>query len=217
MDKQALATFIDHTILKVDTSLQEINKLCKEAIKYQFASVCIPPYFVSEAKDLLIDSTVKVSTVVGFPMGFNNTAAKVEEIKRVALNGADEIDAVINITALLNKDWNFVKNDIESMVNACHIHGKIAKIIIETAYLRSGDMSKLAKICSDAHANFVKTSTGFASSGADVEDILKLRKLLPAEIKIKASGGIKNKTSALKMIKAGADRIGTSSAILIIS
>ena len=201
---------IEHTILKADTSLEEVSKLCTEAIKHKFFGVCVPPYFVKAAAQNLKGSEVKIVTVVGFPLGYNTTPAKVEEARKAIDEGADEIDMVINVAALKNGDFNFVVNDIQSVATLVHLKGNKLKVIIETALLTEEEKLKACEICAEVNVDFVKTSTGFAKSGASVEDVKLLRANLPAKIKIKASGGIKTKEQASALVKAGADRIGTS-------
>jgi deoxyribose-phosphate aldolase len=201
---------IEHTILKADTSAEEIKNLCTEALEHKFFGVCVPPYFVKLAAQSLKDSEVKIVTVIGFPLGYNTTPAKVEEARKAIDEGADEIDMVMNIAALKNGNFNFVLNDIQSVGTLVQLKSKKLKVIIETALLTEEEKLKACEICTEAAVDFVKTSTGFAKSGATVEDIKLLRANLPAKIQIKASGGIKTKEQAEALVKAGADRIGTS-------
>ena len=205
-----ISTKIEHTILKADTSAKEVAVLCEEAMKHNFFGVCVPPYFVKTAAHLLKDSAVKIVTVVGFPLGYNTTPAKVEEVRKAIDEGVDEIDMVLNIAALKNGDFNFVLNDIQSVATLVQLKSKKLKVIIETALLTQEEKLKACEICTEVDVDFVKTSTGFAKSGATVEDIKFLRANLPSKIKIKASGGIKTKEQARELVKAGADRIGTS-------
>ena len=202
---------IEHTILKADTALKEIESLCKEAIDYGFFAVCVPPYFVKYASLMLKNSEVKVITVVGFPLGYNTTPAKVEEARKAMDEGAAEIDMVMNIAALKKGDNNFVLNDILSVTTLVQLKGCKLKVIIETAMLSQSEKITACEICAKVGVDFVKTSTGFASSGAKVEDIKLMRKILPSSIKIKASGGVKTKDQAIKLLEAGADRLGASS------
>lgn len=202
---------IEHTILKADTSFQEIERLCKEAIKHEFVGVCVPPYFVKDAYILLKKSNIKVVTVAGFPLGYNTTPAKVEEARKAIDEGAEEIDMVMNVTALKKGDINFVTNDIQSVATLVQLKGCKLKVIIETAILSKQEKIKACEICAKVGVDFVKTSTGFAASGAKVEDIELMRRELPKKIMIKASGGIKTKEQALALVNAGADRLGTSS------
>ena len=202
---------IEHTILKPDTMESDIKKLCEEAIEHGFFGVCVPPYFVKLASIILKDSSIKIVTVAGFPLGYNTTPAKVEEARKAMDEGAHEIDMVMNIAALKNNDLNFVQNDIQSVATLVQLKGCKLKVIIETALLSNDEKVKACEICAKVGVDFVKTSTGFASSGAKLKDIELMRKNLPASIKIKASGGIKTKEQAKDLVKAGADRLGTSS------
>ncbi|RMD73080.1 MAG: deoxyribose-phosphate aldolase [Bacteroidetes bacterium] len=207
---------IDHTLLKPDTTEQDVARLCAEARQYGFGAVCIPPFYVKHAVEQLEgEEDIKVATVIGFPMGYSATAAKVEEIKRAIDEGAHELDVVINLCAVKNGNWNFVRNDIDSMTRAAHLHGRIIKVILETALLTDAEIEKLAAICTDVAPDFVKTSTGFNGGGATVEVVRKLRSLLPDHIQIKASGGIRDAATMQQMLEAGATRIGTSSGVAI--
>lgn len=212
-----LAHFIDHTLLKPDCTLSEIKQLCEEALQHQFAAVCIPPYYVKDANNILEKSEVKVSTVIGFPMGYASTPSKVEEIKRAIDEGADEMDAVINICAVRNQNWNFIRNEMESLATACHMRGKILKVILETGLLSEAEIIKLCEVAADAQADYVKTSTGYLGQGATVEVVQLMRKVLPAVIKIKASGGIRDRQFAEQLVAAGANRLGSSSGIAILA
>lgn len=212
-----LKKYIEHTILKADTSKKDIIKLCQEAIANDFFGVCVPPYFVKTAQEALKDSKVKIVTVIGFPLGYSSTPSKVEEVKRALDEGAEEIDMVINIAALKDKDYVYVANDINSLTTLVHIKGCKIKVIIETALLTEEEKLKALEICEASNVDFVKTSTGFAQAGAQVADIELMRKTLSKKIKIKASGGIKTKEQALALIKAGADRIGASSSVEIVA
>ena len=211
-----LNNFIDHTKLGAHLTRAEIAQLCQEAAENNFAAVCIPPYFVAQCHKLLAQTTVKTCTVVGFPLGYSTIAAKITEIKKALDDGAQEIDAVINLAALANGDWRTLTNELESMTNTCHFQDKIIKIIIETAYLTQADYAPLTEICIKTGVDFVKTSTGFAPTGADVASVRQLRLLLPETIKLKASGGIKTKEQAQQLITAGASRIGTSCGLQLI-
>lgn len=211
-----LAHSIDHTILKPETTVEDIKDKCQEALENGFAAVCIPPYFVHDAASLLENSQVKISTVIGFPMGYSAVSAKVEEIKKAVNNGADELDAVINICAVKGGNWNFIKNEIESLTTACHMKGKILKLIIETGMLSESEIRHLCEISIGADVDYIKTSTGMNGPGASVEVVRLLRELLPKSIKIKASGGIRDRAFAEQLLQAGADRIGTSSGVQIV-
>ncbi len=212
-----IATLIDHTYLRADCSTADVKVLCSEAIRYGFKSVCIPPYYIFQAKKILGDSRIKICSVIGFPMGYSTTRAKVEEIKRACNDGVDELDVVVNISAIKNNDWNTVRNDIESTTMISHLKGKKIKLIIEMGLLEEEEIVKVVDLASRAGVDFIKTATGFNNTITTPEDIRHLRKLLPLTIKIKASGGIRTKEEAIAMIKAGADRIGTSSGVRIVA
>lgn len=211
-----LASYIDHTLLKADTSEAEIEQLCNEAKEYNFAAVCVPPYFVRKCKQWLKDSDVKIATVVGFPLGYAHTPAKVEEARRAIDEGANEIDMVINIIALKANDLNYLKNELTSAATIVQLRGGKLKVILETGLLTQEEMLRACKLCTELSVDYVKTSTGFIEKGATVEDVKFLRANLPKSIKIKASGGIKTKEDAEALIKAGADRIGTSRGVALV-
>lgn len=211
-----LNQYIEHTLLKADTKKKEIEKLCAEAIQFNFFGVCVPPYFVKTAKNCLKNSTVKIVTVVGFPLGYASTPAKVEEAKKALDEGAHEIDMVINITAVKNEDYNYVSNDIQSLCTIVQLKGGKLKVIIETAMLTKAQKIKACEICNDIGVDFVKTSTGFAKSGVSIEDVKIIKQNVSPKIKIKASGGIKTKEFAIQLIEAGASRLGTSSGVELI-
>ena len=211
-----IAASIDHTILKPDTTYAEVEQLAKEAIEHGFAAICVPPYFAQDAVQLVEGKGVKVATVVGFPFGYSPTSAKVDEVKSCLDKGVDEIDAVVNIAAIKNQKWAYVTNDIQSITTAAHLQGKIVKIIIETGMLTPAEIGKLCEICTTAEVDYVKTSTGFNGQGATVEVVRQLRSLLPENIKIKASGGIRTREFALELLEAGASRIGTSVGVQLI-
>lgn len=211
-----LASYIDHTILKADCTLEDVKRICKEAIQYHFPAVCVPPFYIKQAADFLADSTVKVATVIGFPMGYSATVAKVEEIKRAIDEGVSEVDVVVNICAIKSGMWNYVKNDIDSVVMAAHLRGKIVKIIFETGLLSPTEIRNLCDICLETRPDFVKTSTGFNGEGATVEIVNLLKEMLQDKVKIKASGGIRTKSDAVRLIEAGARRLGSSAGVSIV-
>ena len=210
-----LNSYIDHTNLKKDALIEDIEKLCEEAMKYHFASVCVYPYFVKAVSEYLKGSNVEICTVVGFPNGMNTTNVKVYEAIDAIENGATEIDMVINISALKNKEYDYIKNEIEEIRDA--IGGKTLKVIIETCLLTEEEIVKMVEICNDTFVNFIKTSTGFDKEGAKVEDIELINKHKGAVLEIKASGGIRDIETAEAMIKAGATRIGTSSGVKLMN
>ena len=209
-----LNSYIDHTNLKKDALGDDIIKLCDEAVKYHFASVCVYPYFVKACKEYLKDSTVNVCTVVGFPNGMNTSNTKVYEAIDAVENGADEIDMVINISAVKDKNYDYVKQEIEEVRDA--INGKVLKVIIEECLLTDEEIIKLTEICNDAYVHFIKTSTGFDKSGATLHTVELINKHKGELLEIKASGGIKTEKEATEFVNAGASRIGTSNSIKII-
>ena len=206
--------FIDHTNLKQDATKEDIKKLCEEAISYDFMSVCVNPDFVKFASDLLLDSEVKVCTVIGFPLGASTTRTKIFETKDALKNGADEIDMVINVSALKDKNYDLVKNEIASIKKVCKKH--ILKVILETCLLTDEEIVAACKLAKEARADFVKTSTGFSKGGATVEAVKLMRETVKDSMGVKASGGIKTHEDLIKMIDAGANRIGTSSGTKIL-
>lgn len=214
MDKKQLAKMIDHTNLKPEATSKEIKKLCEEALQYNFASVCVNPTRVKEAYEMLKDSEVKVCTVIGFPLGATTTKVKVFETKDAIENGATEVDMVINIGRLKEKDYDFVKQDIKSVVDAAK--GKaLTKVIIETCLLTDEEKVAACKIAKEVGADFVKTSTGFSTGGALKEDIKLMRETVGQELGVKASGGVRTLEDAKAMIENGATRIGASASIKI--
>ncbi|MBS4015943.1 MAG: deoxyribose-phosphate aldolase [Candidatus Latescibacteria bacterium] len=208
-----LNKYIDHTILKPEASERDVRKLCAEAKEYDFATVFVNPYYVPLAKRLLKKTDVKVGCAIGFPLGATTTEVKVLETLQAIKNGADEIDMVINIGAVKSKKFAFVKNDIKSVVKAAAPKG--VKVILETCLLTDAEKVKVARIAKQAGVKFVKTSTGFSSGGATVEDIKLLRKTVGKKLGVKASGGIRDYKTTIAMIEAGANRIGTSAGVKI--
>ncbi len=206
---------IDHTALKADTTRDEIKKLCEEAIEYKFKAVCINPCFVKYSSDLLKASDVKIATVVGFPLGANTTQTKVFESEDAIKNGANEIDMVINIGGLKDKNYNLVEDDIRSVVKACE-NKALVKVIIETALLTDDEKKKACELALKAGADFVKTSTGFSTGGASLKDVRLMKSIVGDKLEVKASGGVRDYKTAMDMIEAGASRIGTSSGVKII-
>ena len=210
-----LGKYIDHTNLKADATLRDIERLCDEAIKYHFHSVCVSPYYTMLANNLLKDTDIEVCTVIGFPLGQNTTETKSYEAIEAVNNGASEIDMVINIAALKNKDYEYVKSEIEEIRDS--IDGKILKVIIETCYLTKEEIIKMTEICNETFVNFVKTSTGFGTKGASIEDVKLIMENKSELLEIKASGGIKNYHQANEFIEAGSTRLGTSSGVDIMT
>jgi deoxyribose-phosphate aldolase len=205
--------YIDHTNLKNDSVNEDIINLCNDAIKYGFASVCVYPYYVSLVNKLLLDSDVNVCTVIGFPSGMSTTSTKVFETRDAVMNGANEIDMVINVAALKNKEYDYVKDEILAIKDV--VNGNILKVIIETCLLNEDEIIKMTEICNETGVDFIKTSTGFGSYGARVCDVELINKHKDSDLQIKASGGIRDMEMMKKMILAGATRIGTSNGVKI--
>ena len=205
--------YFDHTILKADATEKEIINLCEEAKKYNFASVCVNPCYVKKCVEILKETDVDVCTVVGFPLGSMSTESKLFETEQALKDNADEIDMVINIGKLKDKDYDYVKNEINLLKKACG--NKILKVIIETCLLTDEEKIKACELAKEAGADFVKTSTGMSKAGAKKEDIILMKKDVGNDLGVKASGGIKDLNSAKIMIDAGATRIGCSSTVNI--
>jgi deoxyribose-phosphate aldolase len=209
-----IAKMIDHTKLNPDATFEDIRKLCDEAKNYGFCSVCVNPFYVDYSKNLLKGTDIKVAVVVGFPLGATITSVKVLETEEAIKNGADEIDMVINIGALKSKKYDLVYNDIKKVVEKAQ--DKTVKVIIETCLLTEDEKVIACSIAKAAGAGFVKTSTGFSKGGATEEDIKLMRKIVGNNVGVKASGGIRTYEDAIKMIEAGANRIGASKGVEII-
>lgn len=204
--------YIDYTNLKACATKEDIKRLCDEAIKFHFVSVCVNPCYVELAKELLEGTNVNVCTVIGFPLGANLLSVKEYEAISAVELGADEIDMVINVGALKDKDYDYIKEEIETIRDS--IGGKTLKVIIETCYLTEEEIKKMVEICNDTFVNFIKTSTGFGTRGASLEDIKIINKYKNEALEIKASGGIKTYDEAINFIEAGVTRIGTSSLLV---
>ncbi|MBR4262723.1 MAG: deoxyribose-phosphate aldolase [Bacilli bacterium] len=214
MNKEEILRMVDHTLLKPESTTEDIKKLCDEAIKFHTASICIPPSFVSFAKDYVKDK-MKICTVIGFPNGYNTTEIKVLETKDAIDNGADEIDMVINIGKLKEKKYDEILKEINSIKEVCE--NRILKVIIETCLLTEDEKIKMCEIVSNSNADFIKTSTGFSKGGATIEDIKIFKKHLNSNKQIKAAGGISSFEDAEEFIKNGASRLGTSKLVKIIN
>ncbi|MBD8028328.1 deoxyribose-phosphate aldolase [Ureibacillus sp. Re31] len=212
---QNYASMIDHTLLKAETTKNQIEKLCEEAKKYEFASVCVNPTWVHYSAQLLSGTNVKVCTVIGFPLGATTSEVKAFETKNAIENGAQEIDMVINIGALKDGNHTLVRDDIKAVVDAAN--GTLVKVIIESCLLTDEEKVKACELSVEAGADFVKTSTGFSTGGATVEDVALMRKTVGPEIGVKASGGVRSLEDMQKMIEAGATRIGASSGVAIMN
>ena len=209
------ANLVDHTLLRADARKEEITKLAEEAKEFSFASVCVNPTWVSYASELLKQSTVKVCTVIGFPLGANTPEVKAFETKNAIENGADEVDMVINIAALKDNNNELVERDIRAVVEAAK--GKaLVKVIIETCLLTDEEKVRACELSVKAGADFVKTSTGFSTGGATVEDVALMRKTVGANVGVKASGGVRNLKDLENVVSVGATRIGTSSGVKIV-
>jgi deoxyribose-phosphate aldolase len=211
-----ISSYIDHTLLKPTATLPEIEILCKEAVQYGFAAVCVPPLFVKKAKGILNNSTIKVATVIGFPFGYSAIEAKVAEIVLAIVDGADELDMVINISSIKNNDWNFIASEINTIMPIVKNKNKIIKVIIESGILTDEEIIKCCDMYGAAGVDYVKTSTGYAEKGASVHAVRLIRAHLADNVKIKASGGIKTYQFAKELIEAGATRLGCSGSVKIV-
>ncbi|MGE3608653.1 MAG: deoxyribose-phosphate aldolase [Bacteriovoracaceae bacterium] len=211
-----LNKYIDHTLLKAEATKTQIEKLCLEAREYDFFSVCVNSYYVKLAKQLLSGSDVKVCTVVGFPLGASTMETKRFEAMKAVAEGAKEIDMVLNISAVKSGEWQYVLDDMSSLAQVCHQQGALLKVILETCLLTDEEKKKACELAVKAGVDFVKTSTGFSTAGATVEDVKLMRSIVGPNMGVKASGGIRNAKIAAKMIEAGATRLGTSASVDII-
>jgi deoxyribose-phosphate aldolase len=214
MTRSELASYIDHTVLKPETTSATIEKLCSEAATHGFAAVCVAPRWVPLAAKLLNDNGVHIATVAGFPHGDTLSRAKAQETRDAIEAGANEVDMVISVGAALDGDWKYLHHDIAAVVAAAHGHA-IIKVILENAYLNREQIIQACRVATEAGADYVKTSTGFASSGAKVEDVRLMREVVGAGMGVKAAGGIRDLETALAMIDAGATRLGCSASVAI--
>ena len=210
MNKQEILGHIDHTLLKAFSTWDQIKALCDDAVEYKTASVCIPPSFVKRAKETYGDA-LNVCTVIGFPLGYNTTAVKAFEVKEALREGASEVDMVINIGALKDKDYDYVQNEIAELKKAAG--DRVLKVIVETCYLTEEEKAKVCELVTNAGADYIKTSTGFGTGGATIEDINLFKAHIGPSVKMKASGGVKTVEDLEMFLDAGCERIGTSSAI----
>jgi len=215
LSKEEIAHYIDHTLLRPETTEADIRKLCEEAAEYRFFSVCVNPCYVRLAKDILGESDIKVSSVVGFPLGANKIELKEKEAELLVEDGTDEIDMVANIGKIKDNDWGYLEREITRVVNA--VEGRILKVIIETALLSDSEKIYMASLVKDSGARFVKTSTGFLSEGATPYDVALLREAVGEGFGVKASGGIRTYRDAITMIRCGATRIGSSKSVDIVT
>ncbi len=206
---------IDHTLLKPESTEEQIEKLIEEAKEYEFFSVCINPVWVKKCAQALKGTNVKVCTVIGFPLGANTKETKVFETENAINNGADEIDMVLNIGLLKSGKYSEVKDEIESIAKVCHENGKLLKVILENCLLTKDEIVKASQISEEAGADFIKTSTGFSTSGAEASDVKLMKESVSDKVKVKASGGIRDLEKAKLMIENGADRLGVSAGVAI--
>jgi len=217
LSSQDLAGMIDHTLLKPDATISEINQLCEEAIQYNFASVCVNPFYVDTCFNLIKSSNVKVCTVIGFPLGATTTQSKFHEAEEAIKNGAEELDMVINVGKLKDGDCNFVFNDIKSIADLSKRHLCTSKLILETCLLTDEEKVAACLLAKEAGINFVKTSTGFSRSGATIHDVSLMKFVVGDKLQVKASGGIRSYEDAIAIINAGATRLGASAGVKIIA
>lgn len=213
---EQLANMIDHTLLKPFAASEMFEKLCEEAKKYNFKMVAINPAQTVLCKEYLKDTNVHVGAAIGFPLGQTTLECKIFETKDAILKGADEIDYVINISELKNKNYDYIKREMQGIVKICRESSVISKVIFENCYLTNEEKEILCKIALEVKPDFIKTSTGFGTSGATLEDVKLMKSIVKDEVKVKAAGGIRSLDLALKMVEAGAERIGTSSGVEII-
>ena len=209
MNNEEIISHIDHTLLKAFSTWDDIVKLCDEAVKYKTASVCVPPYYVKRIRENYPD--LDICTVVGFPLGYETTSGKVADTKQCIDDGADEIDMVINICEVKNGNFDYVENEIRTLKEVCK--GKILKVIVETCYLTEEEKKRVCKCVTNAKADYIKTSTGFGTQGATIEDIKLFAKEIGPDVKIKAAGGIRTRAQAEEYIENGCDRVGASSVV----
>jgi deoxyribose-phosphate aldolase len=212
-----LARLIDHTLLKPEATKQQIEQVCAEARKYRFASVCIHPCYVSLCAQLLKETSVKVCTVIGFPLGATSTEAKVFEAEQALRDGALELDMVINIGMLKSGEYEYVENDVLGVVRTARRRGALTKVILETCLLTDEEKVKACLLAKRAGADFVKTSTGFSKSGATASDVALMRRVVGTAMGVKAAGGVRSREEALEMVASGADRVGASASVKIVS
>lgn len=215
--KEKIENFIDDTLLTPSATEKQVDDFLEEAKRYEFAAVVVNPYWVSKAKKEMLESSTKVATVIGFPLGANTTAVKVYEANRAILDGADEVDMVLNVGELKGNSSDAVLKDIVSVSEAVHQKEKILKVIIETCLLTEQEKVTAAKLTVEAGVDYLKTSTGFSNAGAELSDIDLLKRVVGDNIKIKAAGGIHSYEQTKKFVSAGVDRIGTSNAVDIVS
>ncbi|MCP4437919.1 MAG: deoxyribose-phosphate aldolase [Aureispira sp.] len=212
-----LSDFIELTLLRPDTTSEQVEQLCQVAIDNQFKAVCIPPFYVPHANKFLDDTKIRIATVVGFPMGYSTIPAKVEETKRAIDDGVHELDMVANLCAIKDGAWSHVHNDIDSVVRAAHLRGKTFKVILETGLLSADEIKRMCELCTNLGVDIVQTSTGISTPETSIEIVEFLKQNIGKEVRIKAFGNIQSQKLASQLITAGASRIGTPSGLKIIS
>lgn len=211
-----IASYIEHTLLNADTDAKQVKQLCQEAIQHKFKAICVPPFHVATASELLQDTMVELVTVVGFPMGYSTIPAKVEEVKKAIDEGATEIDMVANICAIKDGKWAYVNNDIDGVTRATHLKGKVMKVIVEAGLLTNQELQKVCEICVKLGVNYIVTSTGFNGAAVSPEMVRTVKNIANGQAKIKALGGIRTKEQAEALVNAGANRIGSSTSLQLI-
>jgi deoxyribose-phosphate aldolase len=212
----SIAQFIDHTVLKPTTTLADIEKICEEAVQYGFAAVCVPPYYVRDARQIINTAPVKTATVVGFPFGYSHYKAKLSETEQALKEGAHEIDMVMNLAAFKSNDIAYLESEINEISDLVRQQNAVLKVIIESGILTEEEIIKCCELYKHFPVDFLKTSTGYAEKGAAVEAVQLMKKHLPSSIQIKASGGIKTYAFAKQLIDAGATRLGCSASVAIV-
>ena len=214
-----ISQYIDHTLLSPVATETDVRKICEEAWIHQFKAVCVAPSYVAYTREMFefCPVRIEIAAVIGFPLGYSTTETKIFEARNALRDGATELDVVMNISQFKSMAYLSVREELRQLADITHEHNALLKVIIETAYLDSFELYTACEICSEARADFVKTSTGFAGTGADIDIVRKMRSILSPEIRIKASGGIKTYDQAVAFIEAGAERIGTSSGVIIVS
>ena len=212
-----LASRIDHTLLRPDATETQIRQLCREAAAHGFASACVPPCYAALAAELLDGSGAAVCTVIGFPLGYATSLVKFREAEVALGDGAQELDMVLNLSALKSGHFERVQAEVQDLADLAHLHGALLKAIVETALLDADELARACDLCAAAGADFVKTSTGFSTRGASFEDVRLMRRALPEHVKIKAAGGIRSRAVALALVEAGADRLGSSNSLALIA
>lgn len=213
---EKIQKYLEHTLLSPTAAYEDYDRLVSEAKDYDFLGVCVPPYWVKKVKRDLRDTAIQVVTVIGFPLGYQRTETKLDEVKYALRDGADELDVVLNLSAVKSRAWDWIKIELVRLAESIHQAEKIFKLILETAYLNDEELQRLCDMCAAYGVDYAKTSTGFAPKGAEIETVRKMRQWLPSHVGIKASGGIRTFEQARAFIEAGADRIGTSSGTTIV-